>query len=102
MTEFDRHLWAIGHVQRRRLLLTLLNEPRIHIDDLHISEKQKEMLLIEVKHAHLPKLADHGFIDWDPGGPGRGRVKRGPEFEEVEPLLTLLHDHRTDLPDGWL
>lgn len=99
MAEFDRHLWAIGHVQRRRLLLTLRNESRIHIDELNMSEKQKEMLLIEVKHAHLPKLSGHGFIDWDPE---EGSVERGPEFEEVEPLLTLLHDHREELPNGWV
>ncbi|WP_255193411.1 ArsR family transcriptional regulator [Natronobeatus ordinarius] len=99
MAEFDRHLWAIGHVQRRRLLLTLLREPQIQLDDLNMSEEQKEMLLVEVKHAHLPKLADGGFIDWVPGN---GCVERGPEFEAVEPLLRLLHDHRADLPDGWL
>lgn len=99
MTEFDRHLWAIGHVKRRRLLLTLLSEPQIHLDDLNMSEEQKEMLLVEVKHAHLPKLADDGVIDWEPGN---GSVERGPQFEEVEPVLRLLHNHREKLPDGWV
>ena len=99
MAEFDRHLWAVGHVQRRRLLLSLLAEPQIHIDELRMSEEQKEMLLVEVKHAHLPRLADHGFIDWNPE---KNRVERGPEFEDVEPLLELLHNNREELPDGWV
>ncbi|WP_254532742.1 hypothetical protein [Natrinema gelatinilyticum] len=99
MTEFDRYLWAIGHIQRRRLLLTLLREPLIHIGELNIGEKQKEMLLVEVKHAHLPKLADHGFVDWYPE---ENRVERGSEFEEVEPLLRLLHNNQEELPEGWL
>ena len=99
MTEFDRQLWALGHIRRRQLLIALLAEQKVHIDELEITEAERRMLLVEVKHAHLPKLDDHGFIDWEPE---RNRVMRGPEFEEIEPLLELLHDRRDALPSGWL
>ncbi|WP_212750762.1 transcriptional regulator [Haloterrigena sp. H1] len=99
MTKFDRYLWAIGHIQRRRLLLELLETPAIHTSELNMSEGETKLLLAEVKHAHLPKLADHDVIDWNPE---RNRVKRGSKFEEVKPLLELLDANRERLPDGWM
>lgn len=36
---------------------------------------------------HLPKLAAHGYIDWDEE---TWQVTRGPKFEELRPLLRVL------------
>ncbi|MFA9425542.1 transcriptional regulator [Natronorubrum sp. A-ect3] len=99
MPELDRYLWAIGHIHRRRLLLQLLETPMVHTSELNMSEGEKNLLLAEVKHAHLPKLADHDVIDWNPEC---NRVTRGSNFEEVEPLLELLDTNRERLPDGWV
>jgi hypothetical protein len=54
---------------------------------------------ISVNHSHLPKLADMGFIEWDRES---GELSKGPEWEEIAPLLTLIYDHRDELPDEWL
>ena len=49
-------------------------------------------------HVHLPKLDQAGFVDWDRDS---GLVTRGPRFEEIEPLLELMSNHRDELPNDW-
>jgi len=49
-----------------------------------------------MQHVHLPKLADHGFIDWDQD---TQRVTKGPQFDEIEPLLTVLRENHDVLSD---
>ncbi|MFC4451878.1 DUF7344 domain-containing protein [Halorussus aquaticus] len=53
----------------------------------------------ELRNVHLPKLAEHGYIEWDAE---TQTIWRGPNFEEVAPLLRLVDDHRDELPKGWL
>lgn len=48
---------------------------------------------------HLPKLESAGFVVW---GPQDHSVRKGPRFEEIEPLLELLQNHADELPDDWL
>jgi hypothetical protein len=52
-----------------------------------------------MRHTHLPKLASAGFIEWDPE---TNTVQQGPRFEDIRPLLELMHDHADELPDDWL
>jgi hypothetical protein len=99
MSEFDRYLWAIEHVQRRRLLANLLNKSQFQICDLNMDEEEEEMLLSEVKHAHLQNLDREELINWNPE---KNRVERGPEFEEIRSFIELLHNHQDEIPDGWL
>ena len=99
MSEFDRHLWAIEHVQRRRLLTNLLNESQFQICDLDIDEEEEKMLLSEVKHAHLQNLDREGLINWVPD---KKRVKRGPKFEEIRSFIELLHNNQDEIPEGLL
>lgn len=99
MSEFDRYHWAIGHVQRRRLLTKLLNESRFQIRDLDIDEETKEGLLSEIKHAHLQNLEREGLINYNSD---KNRVERGDEFEEIRPFIELLHNNQNEIPDGWL
>lgn len=54
---------------------------------------------IRLYHIHLPKLAAAGFIEWDREA---NKVEKGPQFEEIRPLLELMEEHRETLPDGWL
>ncbi|WP_152424812.1 transcriptional regulator [Natronococcus jeotgali] len=99
MSEFDRHLWAIEHVQRRRLLTNLLNKSQFQIRDLDIDEEEEEMLLSEVKHAHLQNLDREELINWNPDD---NMVERGSKFEEIRSLIELIHNNQDEIPDGWL
>lgn len=52
----------------------------------------------ELYHNHLPALDAAGFIDWDPE---TDAVTRGPYYEDIRPLLQLMHDHQDELPEDW-
>jgi hypothetical protein len=55
--------------------------------------------LVEMQNVHLPKLERYGFITWNRD---TSEVSKGPNFEEIRPLLELLAHHEDELPDGWL
>ena len=99
---FDDLLDALGHVQRRTLLCALLDHnpqgdgPTVADGD---SPDEELTQLAEMHHVHLPKLDDYGFISWDRES---NEVSKGPNFEEVRPLLMLLVEHEDELPAGWL
>jgi len=40
-------------------------------------------------------LAEKGYVDWDRDA---GRVRRGPRFDDVDAVLSLLLTHEDDLP----
>ncbi|MFC6952288.1 transcriptional regulator [Halorubellus litoreus] len=100
---FDEILDAFGHVQRRKLLRALLihnpqdDDPAVIDVDESVEEEFTRFL--EMRHVHLPKLADYGFIVWDRE---TNEVSKGPNFDEIRPLLALLVDHEDELPDDWL
>lgn len=60
-------------------------EPKSEMNNVHIALVQN----------HLPKLEDAGFIQWDRD---RDVVTRGPQFDEIGPLVQLLLDHADELP----
>lgn len=102
-TSLEDCLDALGHVQRRRLLLELLNDtPRedqtVVLDDLYSNADDRSRRL-SLRHAHLPKLEKMGFIDTDQQPQV---VTTGPHFDEIRPLLELLDDNRDKIPDGWV
>jgi hypothetical protein len=99
----DDALDALGHVQRRRLLVALLaHNPQ---DDAPMTVVEDAVdtgaldRIVQMEHVHLPKLVDYGYIEWDREN---GEVATGPNFEEIRPLLELLVDHENELPDDWL
>lgn len=47
---------------------------------------EREQLLIQLYHAHLPKLADHGIVEFEPGN----RTVRYQPDEQVETVLDSL------------
>jgi hypothetical protein len=94
---------AVGHIQRRKLLVALLaHNPQ---DDESVavtadgSVDEELTRLVEMQHVHLPKLEDYGFISWNRE---TNEVSKRPNFEEIRPLLELLRDHEEELPDSWL
>jgi len=99
----DRMFDALRHPYRRRILLLVSEhnpreEDEFSVGDLATEDDDLELLTTELYHAHLPKLAESGYIDWDEE---TQTIRRGPNFEEVAPLLRLMTEHRDDLPDGW-
>jgi len=89
---------------RRELLLALLIENPQDDDDcdpLDIIDPpdEPEVLEVELFHKHLPKLEQLGYIEWNRE---TGEIAKGPDWDDVEPVLTLIADHRDELPAGWL
>jgi hypothetical protein len=52
----------------------------------------------DLKQTHLPMLEAEGIIEWDRE---TGEISKGPNFEEIEPLLRLMREHADDLPPDW-
>lgn len=52
----------------------------------------------ELRHNHLPRLEELGYISWNRD---THEISKGPTWDEVEPLLTLIDEHRDELPDEW-
>lgn len=88
--QFDQ----LSHPLRHRILVALNDhDPRERSE--FISEEfagnrdEAERLNIEIRHNHLPKLDDAGFVDWDRE---TDTVARGTRFEELSSLLVFIED----------
>lgn len=96
-TQFD----ALGHVERRRLLLALCRgqspDPWIDLDRFESSSSQANPATA-MHHVHLPKLAAMGYVEVDRE---HRKARRGPDFGEIEPVLGLLAEYREELPGHW-
>ncbi|WP_336339008.1 DUF7344 domain-containing protein [Haloarcula brevis] len=97
----------LSHTYRRRILMAVAHHNPNSEDDItsegvtdedENDDEALNHLSTEFYHVHLPKLADAGLINWNRD---TGVITRGPRFEEIEPLLTLMQDHEDELPDGW-
>jgi hypothetical protein len=97
----DTQLTILSNHHRRRVLLALVdNAPQttpIGSTATVETDGGDQLQTIAMQHNHLPKLADHGFIDWDRE---TQRVAKGAQFEEIEPLLTVLSENQDMLPAG--
>jgi hypothetical protein len=99
----DRVFDALSHPYRRRILMLVSehnprDEDEFSVEDLATEDDDLELLTTELYHAHLPKLVDAGYIDWDED---THTIRRGPNFDEIGPLLRLMTDHQDELPEGW-
>lgn len=94
----DEQFAVLADAERRRLLGALLKEnPRSDIlkktDESDDDETVRRR--VAVRHNHLPRLEDHGLVEWDQQNE---IVAKGPEFEQIEPFLLVLDEHRDELP----
>lgn len=102
----SRAFEALANTYRRRLLFALLEANPPDDDGFDPSQlvewgaaaDDPEAAEIAIEHAHLPKLVDMGFIEWDRES---GAITTGPNWDDIAPLLQLLHDNRAGLPDEW-
>lgn len=108
MDRFDRLADALGRRYRRQLLVALREEnPQPALGPLD-GDSQLEpdgagavrpaATPGEIVHTHLPKLAHYGYIDWDRQ---TDQISKGPEWDEVEPLLRVLTANEDELPADW-
>jgi Ser-tRNA(Ala) deacylase AlaX len=94
---------ALKHPYRRRILMLVSehnprDENEFNVKNLATEDDDLELFTTELYHAHLPKLADAGYIEWDED---THTIRRGQNFEEIAPLLRLMDDHQDELPEGW-
>ncbi len=95
---------ALSDPYRRQLLVALLDHnPQDDSDrdplDVVSDDIEPEVLETALFHKHLPKLEKMGYINWDQDS---NEISKGPDWAEIEPLLTLMHDHQDELPEEWL
>lgn len=99
----DELLNELGHIQRRKLLRALMkrnpqDDVPVYLDEGESTDEDLSRL-IQMHHVHLPKLERYGFIRWDRD---KNVVSKGPNFDEIEPLLELFSKHEDELPDEWI
>jgi len=89
----DEVFEALSNEHRRTLLLALSESgPQVVAETASVGEAAGALPLdwktrVTMQHVHLPKLEEDGFVDWDED---TGTVSRGPQFEEIRPLLECV------------
>lgn len=89
--------------QRREILLDLLADNPVG-DRVETADRgatpvvEIDRAQTSLYHNHLPKLENEGFVRWDRDA---HVIERGPRFSDIEPVLELLDEHATELPDDW-
>lgn len=88
---FNQVADALGHQDRRQILVELLDHNPVAEGSARASEGSD----IVLAHAHLPKLDDMGYIDWDREDE---TIVKGENWDEIEPVIRLLSDNRERIP----
>ncbi|UHQ99012.1 helix-turn-helix domain-containing protein (plasmid) [Natrinema zhouii] len=98
----DEIMAALADEHRRELLVALSkHNPQAAVqtpEGVQLGDEQLEELQIEMCHNHLPRLEDAGFIEWQKK---QDIVVKGPEFEQIEPVLEMFEENADELPVEW-
>lgn len=103
----DTMFEALASPHRRRVLLAVREGDDVRYEEEfathslaspRLGEREPDILRLLLYHSHLPRLADVGYVEWSPD---EGVVRRGPHFDEIEPLLDLLAEHEGELPSDF-
>lgn len=100
--QFDEYLEALANRYRRELLLALMeHNPQDDTEqdplDIHDSPLD-EASQFNIFMYHLPKLDKLGVVEWNQE---TDEVVKGPDWDELAPLLELIDEHKEELPEGW-
>lgn len=97
----DEALDCLSDARRRRILVSLYEDcEAIDLSEfVRREDAESGQLRIKITHVHLPKLEAYGYVRWDRN---EGEVWKGPDYDEVAPVVELLHENRKELPEGWL
>ena len=99
---WDRAFEALTAEPRRQLVMTLLDagvSQPVSLPEAAMSPTvppDRETLTAHLRHRHLPLLADSGFVRWETAP---FRAWRGPNFEEVAVVVSLLQANAGSIPD---
>lgn len=88
----DGKLALLTSPYRRRVLFAVSERGPLAEDEVAAAlfsagvtdDPDPDVLKLKLVHSHLPKLAKEGYIEWDPA---TERLRRGPNFDDVAPLL---------------
>lgn len=95
----DQALYMLSRHHRRVILFLLNDAVVVDESDVILRSDDREQTTLELKHNHLPKLAEAGYIEWDQD---TGEISQGPRFDEIKPLLELIKNHADELPPNWV
>lgn len=114
MIHKDEPFDALADIWRRQLLVGLLDDepqrvPRLSRSSREMLQAHESVLreylsgsleianadkqAIRSYHVHLPKLARYDYIEWNRGAT---LVTKGPQFDDVQPLLEVVEAQRDD------
>jgi len=87
---------VLSHEYRRHILWVLADPDGRTNGPIDTSRfmgpgNEPDILRLELRHNHFPKLDDCGLVDWDPEAE---TLSRGPRFEEIEPFLEVIDGDR--------
>lgn len=96
-------LGVLSHRVQRKVLVALTNhnpqdDTPIDSDGLEFDDVAVERLF-DLRHFHLPELESKGFVNYDRED---HILTKGPDFDEIKPVLELIDENRDKLPDDWL
>ena len=102
-TTLDQLFTCLSHPTRRRLLTTLAvdnprDEKEFESPDFKPEDQELELFIAQLYHKHFPHLEHAGYITWDRTS---DTITRGPNFEEIRPLIELMNNHQDELPENW-
>ncbi|WP_049929131.1 hypothetical protein [Halopiger goleimassiliensis] len=87
---------------RRQLVDALMDVPdggAVQLPDAAANpdlERDPDRLRLELRHQHLPMLADADYVEWQHRP---FSASRGPQFAELEAVMCGLYATADDLPD---
>jgi hypothetical protein len=100
---WNRVFDAVSAEPRRQLIVSLVDaEPSetVPLPESAINPNvpvDPETLRVELRHNHLPRLAEEGFVEW---GTDPLRASQGARFDEVAVVFETLHGASAELPDS--
>jgi hypothetical protein len=100
--QFDAFLEVLSDSYRRELLLALTEHNPQDDDepdplDIHRSASDGGDQF-DIFMYHLPKLEQLGVITWNRE---TDEISKGPDWDELAPLLELVNNHQDELPSEW-
>ncbi len=99
---WDRAFGAVSAEPRRQVVVSLMDVPADRSVELPAAATSPtvpanpDRLRIELRHRHLPMLAEAGYVRWEEQP---FTARRGPRFEEVSAIMAALHAYADRLPD---